>query len=78
VTRYLLGGWSQESIARELGISHVSVKNSVIQLERLTGKRSMLAAVVYVLRTPAELEEVMKPDRDREERRRKFGKHGER
>lgn len=59
VTRYLLGGWSQESIAHQLGTSPDQVKACAGQLRRCTGKLSTFDAVLYVLRTPAALETVM-------------------
>jgi DNA-binding NarL/FixJ family response regulator len=60
VARYLLGGWKPESIAQQLGIQHASVKDHYCaEIRSATGKGSITAAVLSILRDPEAIEYVM-------------------
>jgi DNA-binding NarL/FixJ family response regulator len=60
VARYLLGGWNTEGIARELTVKEGTVRTAYYdQIREATGKTSIIAATLSILRDPDALSYVM-------------------
>jgi DNA-binding NarL/FixJ family response regulator len=59
VARYLLGGWTYESIGYQLGISHYTVAAHARGIVKAAGASSTHSAVLSILRDPAALSAVM-------------------
>lgn len=59
VARYLLGGWSYESIGYQLDIAPETVKQYGCSIARAAGKQGITAAILSILRCKESLGMVM-------------------
>ena len=59
VARYLLGGWTYESIGYQLDISPLVAKQYGHRVIQATGKPNVVSAVLSIMRDPVALSVIM-------------------